>query len=72
MEASFCLMVAAVFFGNMLTAAFLWGLSRANRIPESELTGRIYAALIAPPLVLVITLIGAGAKLPILGAVLPL
>lgn len=72
METSFCVVLAGVFFGNMLTAAFLWGLSRAERLKESELTGRIYAALLIPPITLVLALIGAGAKVPFLGAALPL
>lgn len=61
MEMNFAGVVAAVFFANALTAAFIWGLSRASRYAdENNIPGVVYAALIGPPIVVLIAIIGAG------------
>lgn len=52
--------MSAVFFANILTAAFIWGLSRASRVKESEIPALVYAALIVPLIVFILCLIGAG------------
>jgi hypothetical protein len=68
MDITFSVLVAAVFLGNILTAAFIWGMSRAHRVKESELSGLVYLALLVPIAAFMFALIGAGSKVPFLAA----
>lgn len=65
----FQIVLAAVFAGNVLTAAFIWALSRAGRHQtDSEIPWLVYLGLAAPLAVFILTMISIGAKLPFLGA----
>ena len=62
--------VAAVFFGNMLTVCFLWGFMRVSRIKaESEIGLWVYVALLLPLIAFFASLIGAGVQPPFLAAI---
>jgi hypothetical protein len=72
MEINFSVLVAAVFCGNVFTAIFLWGVSRASRAKkgeEADLPWLVLMAFTAPPALFVLTLIAAGSQLPLVGAV---
>lgn len=67
---NFSAVLAAVFFANMLTAAFIWGMSRAARYEdESKIPKRVIAALGIPLVVVILAFIGAGVTPPFLAAI---
>lgn len=71
MDINFSVLVAAVFAGNVLTAIFIWGMGRVGRAKEGEETDLSYyvlAAVLMPLVVFVLSLIGAGSRLPFLAA----
>ena len=69
MEMNFAGVMAAVFFANMMSAAFIWGMSRASRYEdERKIPGIVYAALLLPLLVAGLAFIGAGWTPPFLAA----
>lgn len=60
---------AGVFLGNILTAAFIWSMSRAARYKEDrEIPGLVLMGLLLPLLFFIVILISAGARLPFLAA----
>ncbi len=64
--------VAAVFFANALTAAFIWGMSRASRYAdEGKIPGVVYAALLLPLAAVMLAFIGAGWLPPFLAEAAP-
>lgn len=50
MDIDFSTFVAAIFAGNLLTAAFLWGMSRASRYKSDAETPWLVLGAIALPL----------------------
>lgn len=69
MEMNFAGVVAAVLTANMLTIAFVWGMSRASRYAdENKIPGLVYAALLVPPGFGLLCFIGAGWSPPFLAA----
>ena len=70
MEMNFAGVMAAVFFANMMSAALIWGMSRASRYQdERKIPGTVYAALLLPMLVAMTAFIGAGWTPPFLAAI---
>lgn len=66
---NFAGVVAAVFFANMLTVAFVWGLSRASRYQkDTDIPGWVFVALLLPLAVVALAFIGAGWTPPFLTA----
>ena len=60
---------AGVFFANVLTAAFLWGMNRAAKYErDGDIPWSVYAALGLPIAFFVVAMLATGAKLPILAA----
>ena len=71
MELNFASLIAAVFGANMLTAAFIWGMSRMSRVREEDLDWIVYAAVLMPLGAFILSLIGGGALPQSLAAMLP-
>jgi hypothetical protein len=72
MEINFSGVVAAVFFANTLTAAFIWGMSRASRYEdENKIPWIVYAALLLPLAAVILAFIGAGWLPPFLAEAAP-
>lgn len=62
-------LIAAVFIGNILAAAFVWGMARAARYKtDSEIPWLVYAALILPVLFVLGALVTAEGLPPPLAA----
>ncbi|MDK8874412.1 hypothetical protein [Paracoccus sp. SSJ] len=60
---------AGVFLGNILTAAFIWSMSRAARYKdEKQIPGLVFMGLLLPLAFMLLAFISAGARLPFLAA----
>lgn len=61
--------IAGVFIGNVLTAAFLWSMSKAARFgDESDIPWIVYAGLAAPIIVVLGALLSSEGLPPFLAA----
>lgn len=56
---NFAGVIAAVFFANILTASFIWAMSRISRT-EGDIDWLVYAGAIMPLLAFLLSLIGGG------------
>ena len=62
-------LIANVFFANVMTVSFVWGMARARHVKEDrELTWPVFWAVMAPLCVALLCFIASGSKLPFLGA----
>ncbi len=66
---SIATIAAGVFFGNVLTAAFIWSMSRAkNYKADKDIPWLVLAGLGLPPAFLVLAVLATGQPQPILVA----
>lgn len=60
-------MITAVFIANVMTAIFLWGMSRAHRLKEDkDITWPIFWAVITPLGFVILSVIASDLPLPFL------
>ncbi len=61
--------IIAVFVGNLLTAAFIWGAVQSTRFKsDADIPWLVYAALGLPLALAILSFISTGAQLPSLDA----